>query len=81
VYIKGLARLTATFNGLVLTLPVGYRPDTNIMFSQMVNDSPWTCRMDVRSDGQILVGAESTTSVSPVIIGSWISLVCSFYVG
>lgn len=59
VYIRGLVK-GGTLATTVFTLPAGYRPQYSMILSQAC--STGFCRVDVRSDGSVMITANGSTS-------------------
>jgi hypothetical protein len=75
VQVVGLIRLGTTTAGTVLTtLPVGWRPSSNIVCTCWCQNG--TARVDVNSTGQVVLGGELTAGANPA---TYLSLNLSFF--
>ena len=67
VHIVGMAARSSGTNSTIFTLPVGYRPPTNLIFSTFTSSGP--VRFDVTAAGAVDVGGSGLPSSIP-----WISI-------
>ena len=71
VYIAGLA-VGGTVDAVIFTLPVKYRPTTQIMFSVQQSSNTTSMRLDIQADGKILQTSSNSGG------NTYISLYISF---
>lgn len=61
--LKGLIRSGTTAGGtLIFTLPEGYRPEANRLFTVARDGTPGSCNLDVLLDGRVFVSGASVAS-------------------
>jgi hypothetical protein len=68
VNIQGIISNAAV--GVVFTLPVGFRPDRQLIFYPAVNGGG-ASRLDIRQNGDVFIDTTSTSS--------WYSFACTFF--
>ena len=68
VNIQGI--ITNASQGVVFTLPAGFRPERQLIFFPAV-DNGGNARLDIRQNGEVFIATTPTSS--------WYSLACTFF--
>lgn len=81
VHLKGRVTNVATLSAVFATLPSGYRPSSSLESRSIAQsagaENAGTARMEIQSNGNIIIAATSSLST----LSNWIDISCSFYAG